>query len=92
MEYVRGVYLPVPQFEDAKFNLWYPITDGDHSSIEEIGEPVEFEKLISLLEEGDSLIADNPEIDEIEGMFPSLFVRYQAFWSGRSKLVYWPES
>jgi len=92
MEYVKGGDLPVPQFEGADFDLWYPITDGDHSCIKEVDQPLSLEDLISCLEEGDSLVADDEEADQLETLFPSFFVRSPAFWSGQSKLVYWPES
>ena len=86
MQYVKGVCLPVPPF-GADPNLWYPVTQGDESCVLEVGDPVELEELIPLLEEGDSLVSYTQEIDEIQqGLLPTSR-KSKSYWAGEAKLT-----
>ena len=87
MQYVKGVCLPVPPF-GADPNLWYPVIQGDESCVLEVGDPVELEDLIPILEEGDSLVSYVQEIDEIQNNLPNSFVRRKSWWAGEAKLEF----
>jgi hypothetical protein len=87
MQYVKGVCLPIPLF-GADPNLWYPVLQGDESYVREVGDPIELEDLLTLLEEGDSLVSYTQEIDEIENQFPDRFIRRRSFGASEAKLEF----
>jgi hypothetical protein len=89
MQYVKGVCLPLPLGGDP--NLWYPVTQGDEACILEVGNPIELEDLLTILEEGDSVVSDAQEIDELEEQYADRFIRRPTYWAGEGKLEFCPE-
>ena len=89
MEYIYGYNLPIDFInDDLDLELWYPITEGDHSSIYQIGNGISLHQLLSQLKEGDSLVSDEDLIETIYDLFHNLFVERPAYWSGNSKIEF----